>query len=162
MSKKKQINQQPIIVKKERLISISISLKSVIYILGIILFLFIIWYLLYFELIEVYINKSKKKRESFLFSVLVSMTLLMFQLACGFDLKFGNIWFKLITIILVIALVYYGYQNYGLGFILNENFGMLYHNTYESNSKDGLLFFIKNWIFWSFIYIASLILMTRD
>jgi len=162
MNRKKEINKQPIIVKKERLISISVSLKSIIYLILTILFLIFLWYILYFKLIYIYIHKRDNKYESLLFSIIVSMTLLMFQLACGFDFKFSNIWIKFISVIFVIVLVYYGYQNYGLGFKLYENFGLLYHITYESNSKQGLLFFIENWLFWSFIFIASLILMSRD
>ena len=161
MSKKKK-SQKPIVVKKERFIQISVSLGNIIYILGILTFTFIVWYLLYFEWIEIYINKSKNKRESFLFSILVSMTLLMFQLACGFDIKFSNNYLRFVIIAIVLILVYYGYQNYGLGFIINQNYNMLYHITYESNSKEGLLFFTHNWLFWSFVFIASLILMNRD
>lgn len=160
--KQKEINQKGIIVKKERLIQISISLKTILYIIVILFLLSITWYLLYFKWIYVYLNYEKNKYESFLFSVLVSMTLLMFQLACGFDINFSNKYFRLFTICIVISMVYYGYYNYGLGIIVYRNFGLLDYNIYESNSKHGLLFFIRNWLFWSYIFVASLILMTRD
>jgi len=162
MTKKRKINQKPIIVKKERFIQLSITLTNIIYILGIMFFLFIVWYLLYFNWIEIYIHIEKNKYESFLFSVMVSMTLLMFQLACGFDLKLSNPYLRFITVCIVLLMVYYGYQNYGLGFKIHRNYSLLNHITYESNSKQGLLFFIRNWLFWSYVFIASLILMTRD
>lgn len=159
---KRKNRKQEFVVKKERLITISISVKTIIQSLAILLFLFIIWYILYYKWIYIYINKEKNKYESFLFSVLVSCTLLMFQLACGFDLRVSNKYLKPIFISIVLLIVYYGYQYYGLGFIIYKNYGLLYHNQYESNSKHGLLFFTENWLFWSFVYIASLILMSRD
>jgi hypothetical protein len=160
--KKKEINQQTIVVKKERFIQFTVSLRSLVQTILFLAITFIVWYILYFEWIEIYITRNSNKYESFLFSIIVSMTLLMFQLACGFDIKTSNKYIKLIFIILTILIVYYGYQNYGLGFKINNSFGLLNYRTYESNSKKGLLFFINNWLFWSFVFIASLIFMTRD
>lgn len=158
----KKNKKQQIIVKKERLISISVSLRTIIQFIAVLIILFIIWFILYYKWLYIYINQEKNKYESFLFSVLVSCTLLMFELACGFDIKTSNKYVKFTFICIVLLMVYYGFQNYGLGFKIYRNFGLLYHITYESNSKNGLLFFIENFLFWSFVFIASLIIMTRD
>lgn len=162
MRKKKQINQKQFIVKKERLFQISIDIKTILYIIIILFLLLIIWYILYFKWIYIYLNYAKNRYESFLFSIMVSMSLLMFMLGCGFDIQTSNKYFRFFTVIIVLIMVYNGYYNYGLGITIYRNFGMLNYITYESNSKKGLLFFINNWLFWSYIFLVSLILMVRD
>ena len=162
MKQKEINNQKTIIVKKERFFKLSVSLKTILFIILFCFLYFGIWYVLKYRYLVIYLNDESNKYESLLFSIIVSMTLLMFCLSCGFGISYTNPYIKIIAIILIVIIVYYGYINYGLGLEFRKNFGLLYHTFYESNSKHGLLFFINNWLFWSFIYIVSLIFMSRD
>jgi hypothetical protein len=160
--KSKQINNsKTIVVKKERLFHISISFKTIIYIIGVIVSIFCIWYILKNKHLEIYLHSESNEKVSLLFSILVSMSLLMFMLSCGFQVSYSNIIIKITLIILIFVIIYYGYFNYGLGFIFNTNFGFLVHIIYESNSREGIMFFIRNWLFWSFVYIVSLMFMSE-
>jgi hypothetical protein len=158
--KQKEINE--VRIKKEwydRLPSVSVSLKSLIYFCGFIGFLIFIWYIIEYKHLYVYLNDTKNKYESMLFSIMVSMTLLMFMLGCGFTVSYSKAWLKISTVILIIVIIYYGFYNYGLGIEFRTNFGLLYQHRYESNSKYGLTFFIFNFLFWSFVYVVSLMFM---
>lgn len=149
---------QEFTVKKERLISLSLDVKYLLYFVGIICLVFFVWFLLYYKHIYVYLHSNNNNNESILFSIITSMTLLMFMLSCGFQISYSKTWLKIMSIIAVIYLVYLGFVNVGIGIEFRTNFGLLNQIRYESNSKYGLLFFIENWLFWSYVYIISLFL----
>lgn len=165
--KRKEINNpKTIIVKKERFFKMTISLKSIVYIILFFIFLFFTWFVLKNKWIIIKLNEIDNERVSLLYSILSSMTLLMFMLACGFEINYERIWLKILLIFIIILIVYYGYENVGIEIIFKRHYGLkkvgFYHHTYCSNDKNGILFFINNWLFWSIVYSVSLMFMTRD
>ena len=161
--KKNEINNpKTIIVKKERFFKITVSLRTILSFLFVVIILVFFWYILEKRWLIIELNEQENQRVSLLFSILSSMTLLLFMLACGFEISYNRAWIKFLLIVLIIVIVYYGYENVGITFIFKKNYGLLIHNEYCSNNENGILFFVDNWLFWSFIYVVSLMFMSRD
>jgi hypothetical protein len=88
------------------------------------------------------------------------------MLACGFEVHYSKVWIKILIILVIILIVYFGFENVGLRITFNRHYGLkavgFIHHRYCSNDYNGILFFIYNWLFWSLIYLVSLMFMTRD
>jgi len=160
--RKKEINEKPIIVKKERRFKVNISFKTLLYIVAFIFIIICIWIILSNKWIEIDLTESDDMRLSLFFSILVSLMLLMYLVACGIEFSYSKGWLKFIFLIAIILIIYYGYENVGLKFTFNRNLGLLTYEIYESNSGHGILFLIENWLFWLFVWIVSLMFMSND
>ena len=145
-------------VKKERLFHINLNLWSILKIFGFIIGIILFYLALENKLIEVHIIESKNTNESYLFTILNSMMLLLFMVSCGFQITIKQGKWKLVVIIIIIYILYLGFTEIGIQIIFNKNFGLLLYKTYESNTKSGVKFFIYNFFtFWIFVYIISFI-----
>ena len=150
-------NVEQMEVKKERLVHITISLKTILYIIIFFLGIFFFWYILENEYLEIFITYPRSKNEGYFFTILVSIMLLVFIVACGFVFSYDKAYIKIGIILIILWLIIEGFYDIGIGLRFNRNFGLLEHETYESNSMQGVKFFILNFTtFWIFVFIISL------
>lgn len=126
-------------------------------ILGYIFLLLCIWYVLSKKWIYIYLLDSKSKNVSLFFSILVSLTMMLFVVACGIRFHLGKK-STILIIFLVIILLIYGYTDIGLGIEFRKNYDLLTYITYESNSQKGIKFFVFNFIgLWIYVYLLCLV-----
>lgn len=146
-------------VKKERLFSISIDFVTLLYIILIAFVIFFIWVILYFDHLRIeLINRENAKYETYTFSILVSIMLILFLVACGFFINIQKNIYKFLFFVFIIYVLYLGFTYVSLRFTFNTNLGLLNYEIYDSGSKKGVRFFVDNFFpFWFFIWIISLI-----
>jgi len=147
--------------KKERFISISLDFLFILKVLLFLFAVFICWLILYYDHLDIYIVIVKTKNESYFFSILVSIMLLLFLVACGFVLSITKSKWKLLIFGIIIYIIILGYTNIGFGFRFKTNFGLLVYENYESNTYKGVKFFIWNIVFFIIIFIISLFFETE-
>ena len=149
MTKEKQFEY-----KKERLLTIDIPFPFILKTFLVILILLGVWYIfLYKQYIYVYLTKPKSRNIGLFFTMLTSLTLMLFITACGVKIYYGK---KLIILILFIILLLLidGYFNISVGIEFRKNYGLLRYETFESDSNRGIKFFVYNfWNFWIFVYL---------
>lgn len=146
--------KKDLVVKKERLVSISIDIKFIIKLIFIGLLLISIWYIIQFEHLLVYLNDSSKYSH-YLFTILVSVLMLMILVSIG--LFFGNLGrgYKIAIILLIFWFAYLGYEYIGIGIEFRSNFNLLNEPVFETNSKKGMDFFIENILLLFILYMIS-------
>lgn len=153
--------KQEFTVKKERRLKATFNIP-LFKILGYICLIIIIWYVfIEKEYIHLYLLKTQSKNISIFYTILVSMTFLMFLVSTGVKISYGKKITILIVFIIVILLVM-GFQDFGLGIQFRENFHLLNHNRYESNTIEGIKFMYRNLIFWIIVWIICLALIGDD
>lgn len=156
MAKRKE---QPIEVKKERLFTISMSFITLMYIILIAVVLFFIWVILYFDHLRIeIIGTENAKYETYTFSILVSIMLILFLVACGFFIDIQKNYWRFVFVVIIIYLIYLGFTYISLRFTFNTNLGLLNYEVYDSGTKKGVKFFVLNFYpFWFFVWIISLL-----
>lgn len=142
-------------VKKERLVSVNMSFQFLIKLILFSLLLLSIWYVLHYKHVYIYFSKTSKYKY-FLFMLLVSVLMLMTTVAIGFYLgNLGN-WIKITVILIVVYFSWLGYEYIGIGIDFRTNFGLLNESVFETNTKKGMDFFLRN-VYWLIIlYFISL------
>lgn len=150
-------SNERLVIKKERRFKLSLSFRTFCYILLYLCVLIFIWYIITYKYIKVYLVEPNTKNEGYFYSVLNSLMLLIFLIACGFTFNMSSKKFKLIIFFVILFLILEGWTTVGIGIRFRENYGLLIHDTYESNSKEGIEFFIFNFfVFWIYVFIISL------
>ena len=148
-------------VKKERRLKLSVPLPFALKVLIVIIAICCIIYVLGNEHIVIYLN-SQKRYTSLFFTILVSMTLLLFIVGFGIKTSFEHYWIKLPILIFIIYLISVGMEYVGLGIIFNTSFGLLNYIYYESNSRKGILFLSHNLYLWFIAWIIHLPFISED
>lgn len=156
MKKKNQMK-----VKKERRLKITVSLPFVLKMVIVSIVILAIIFVLGYQHVVIYLN-SEKKYTSLFFTIMVSMTLLLFLVGFGIKSSLEHYWIKAPILIFVIYLISVGMQYVGLGITFNTNFGLLNYIHYESNSKKGMLFFSLNIALWFLAWLIHLPFITED
>lgn len=150
MSKNKDL-----VVKKERLISITLDVKFIIRLILIALLIISIWFILYYKHLLIYLHPTSKYKY-YLFMSLVSILTLMISLSIG--LWFGNLGkiFKIFMLIMIVYFAYLGYTYIGLGIEFRTNYGLLNEPVFETNSTKGIDFFVENIFLLVILYFIGL------
>lgn len=151
-----------IVYKKERRLKVNIELMTILKLIVVISVLFLVFWIIYDKYIIIYITEPIDKNVGYLFTILVSVMMLLFLVACGFTIDFTSKNIKVLILIVVIYLIYLGFTNIGFGIRFRKNYDLLVYDIYESNSFVGILFFILNFSgLWIFVYIISLFFETE-
>ena len=154
----KQNNQMS--VKKERRLKLTVSLPFALKVFIVIIAICCIMFILYFEHIVIYLN-SEKKYTSLFFTIMVSMTLLLFLVGFGIKTSMERYWIKVPILIFIIYLISVGMEYVGLGITFNTHYSLLNYIHYESNSKKGILFFSLNIYLWFIAWLIHLPFITE-
>lgn len=158
------MSERNLTVKKERLFHINISLKAIFYVLLFILAILGYWYIVvYKEYIHIYFTEKKTDTsELYLYTVLVSIMTLLYFVACNFSFDVKKQKYRIVILGFIIYMIYLGFNNVGIGITFNESFDLLTHDTYESDSYQGVKFFVFNYYpLWITLYIISLIFQSE-
>jgi len=145
-----------IIVKKERRFKLSLDFIIIFKFILVLLFALFFWLILYYDHLDIYIVEVKTKNESYLFSIMVSIMLILFLVACGFVISIHKSKWKILIFAIIIYIIYLGFTTIGFGFRFKTNFGLLVYENYESNTYKGVKFFVFNFVFWIVVFIVSL------
>lgn len=151
------MTNQELKVKKERFFKVSISAKSIILICFYLGLIFLIWYIIEYNHLDIYLIDDQDKSTGYLFTILVSIMLLLFLVSCGFIFDIKQTKYRLFIFIFILYLIIQGFTSIGFGFRFNTNFGLLVYENYESNTYHGIKFFTFNFVgFFIWIFIISL------
>ena len=147
-------------VKKERRLKLSVPLPFALKVLIVIIAICCIIYVLGNEHVVIYLN-SEKKYTSLFFTIMVSMTLLLFLVGFGVKTSMERYWIKVPILIFIIYLISVGMEYVGLGITFNTHYSLLNYIHYESNSKKGILFFSFNIYLWFLAWLIHLPFITE-
>jgi len=153
------LNDDNIKIVKERRFKVSLSLKSILYILLIIFVILMLILTLSKKWIVIKLIEGKDDLEVKVFAVLIGLMLMFYLVACGLSFSLKRNKWKFIGLIIVLYVLYLGYTNVGIYIEINRNFGLLKYKFYQSNSSKGIKFFILNFIpFWISFYFITLLI----
>lgn len=142
------------VVKKERLISLTVDIRFIIKLIFITLILIAIWYIIQFRHLDVYLTDSSKYSH-YLFTILVSVLMLMILVSIG--LFFGNLGrsYKIAIILIIFYFAYLGYEYIGIGINFRSNFHLLNEPVFETNTRKGMDFFTENILLLFVLFMIS-------
>ena len=148
-------------VKKERRLKFSIPLPFALKVLIVIIVICCIIYILGNEHVVIYLN-SEKRYTSLFFTIMVSMTLLLFLVGFGIKTSMEHYYIKVPILIIIIYMISVGMEYVGLGITFNTHYSLLNYIHYESNSKKGILFLSFNIYIWFVAWLIHLPFITDD
>src|SRR4030042_3535407 len=120
------MSKQEFTYKKERKFKVSVDFFTLLKIFGYFLLFLGIWYILYKKYIIFYLVKENSQLETYIMSILVSITLMLFLIACGIITSLKNPKIRILLIAIVLYILYLNFTNVGLGIEFRRNFGLLF------------------------------------
>lgn len=153
-------NNQKFVVKKERRFTVNVSISFILKLVAIAFVFVFVFLIVGYQHIVFYLHKQDKY-ESLFFTLLVSMTLLLFLVGFGYSFNLEYIYLKIPIFLFVIYLIYVGFDYLGIGIIFNTHFNLLFYHIYESNSKKGMLFFAYNLYIFGIAWLIHLPFMSE-
>lgn len=117
---------------------------------GVILALYLIYFLFDSGIINIGITKSENGEESLIFTLLNSLIMGMYVTCLGWSVGASKWYIKLLLIGIVGLFLYLGFTNVGLK--VCSNLPIFLVSCYESNSAQGIVFFLGNLLFFTALF----------